>query len=162
QAAARKALELDNTLGEAHAVLAEWIGDWSEAEKEFKRAIELSPNYPTAHQWYAEWLVFRGRFDDARQEINRAQELDPLSLVISSTVGFVLYYTREYDQAIEQCKKTLEMEPNYELALYWLMRAFEAKGMYAEAIETRKKFPLFAGERGKWLAALREAYMQAG
>ncbi len=115
--AAIKALELDDTLAEAHASLGyaevnyDW--DWAGGEKEFKRAIELNPGYATAHHWYALYLAASGRLDEATSEIKRAQELDPLSLIINSNLGRILYFARKYDQAIEQFRKTIELDPNF-------------------------------------------------
>jgi adenylate cyclase len=116
--AATRALELDEALAEAHTSLAEakvdYDWDWPGAEKEFKRAIELKPSYATAHEWYADYfLIAMGRQDEAIAEINRAQALDPLSLIINEDVGAVLYFARRYDQAIEQLRKTLELEPEF-------------------------------------------------
>ncbi len=142
RAAAIKALEIDETLGEAHTALAEVEVDawnWSVAERGFKRAIELSPNYPTARHWHAELLSRLGRHDEAIREMKRAQELDPLSLIINAMVGHTLMMARRYDEAIEQFKKTLEMDPNFNLARIWLARAYTYKGMYEEAITEREK-----------------------
>ena len=116
KAAASKALELDDTLGEAHTSLAfakfhEW--DWAGAEKEFKRAIELNAGYPTAHAWYGEYLMVLGRFDESLAEMNRADELSPLSPAINLALGYRFYYARQYPQAIEQCQKTLAMDGGF-------------------------------------------------
>jgi serine/threonine-protein kinase len=115
--AVMKALELDETLAEAHASHA-WIKmnyewDWMGAENECRRAIELNPGYAAAHRWYAFDLLFLGRFDEAIQEITLALELDPLSLVTSRTVGHIYYYAGQYDKALEAIRKTLEMDPNF-------------------------------------------------
>ena len=104
--AAVSALQIDETLPEAHTALAlivqnhDW--DWQTAEKEFRRAIELNPNYATAHHWYAEHLMWRGRFDEALQESERARQLDPLALIIAADNGAILYFARKYDAAIEK------------------------------------------------------------
>ena len=116
--AAQKALELDNTLAEAHASLGQALlaydFDFAEASHEFQRAIELNPNYATGHQWYAESVLTPlGRFSDAIAEINRALQLDPLSVVINADVGGVLFNARKYDEAIQQLRKTLEMDPGF-------------------------------------------------
>ncbi len=138
KAAAMKALELDNTLAEAHTSLArvltvyDW--DWTSAEKEFKRAIELNPRYATAHQWYGTHSEAMGRHNEAIAEEKRAQELDPLSLIINFELGLAFYYAREYDQAIEQFQKTLELDPNFPPVYSFLPAAYEQKGMYHEAI----------------------------
>jgi TolB-like protein/DNA-binding winged helix-turn-helix (wHTH) protein/Tfp pilus assembly protein PilF len=106
RAAALKALELDETLAEAHTSLAliaeNYDYDWRTAEKEFRRAIQLNPDYPTAHQWYAECLAWQGRFDEAFAESERARRLDPMSLIIASDYSKILYYSGQYDRAITQ------------------------------------------------------------
>jgi tetratricopeptide (TPR) repeat protein len=112
--AATKALELDPTLGEAHASLGffkflyDW--DWPEAESEFAQAIELNPNYAEAHDWYAIYLANMGRHGEAIHEAERARELDPFSLLMSQTAGNVLCLARDYDRAIEGLQKTLDMD----------------------------------------------------
>ena len=115
-----KALELDDTLAEAHTSLADRSASMTSislrAAREFQRAIELNPNYATAHQWYGiDLLVALGRFDEAISEVKRALELDPLSLIINSDLGRTYYFARRYDEAIEQLRKTLEMDPNFYL-----------------------------------------------
>src|SRR5213082_1832638 len=112
KAAAKKALEQEDALAEAHTALAQvhcyYDFDFSQATSEFQRAIELNPNYATAHQWYCNSsLVALGRFDEAIAEVKRAIELDPLSLVINTDLGATYYRARRYDEAIEQLHKTL-------------------------------------------------------
>src|SRR5262249_47379661 len=125
--AATTALKLDNTLAEAHTSLAavsllyDW--EWSAAENGFKRAIHLNPNYATAHHWYAEYLTAMKRHDEAFVEIKRAQELDPRSLTISKDVGLHYYYAGLYDQAIEQARNTLDLDPKFASAYALLGRA---------------------------------------
>ena len=142
--AALKALEIDNSLGEAHNSLAtvkhsfDW--DWKGAQIEHKRAIELSPSYATAHQWYGEFLTLLGRIDEGLKEIRRAQELDPLSLIINTVAGgWFCYFTRDYDRGIEQCKKTLEMDPDFVPARTYLCWNYLGKGMYEEALREAQK-----------------------
>jgi TolB-like protein/DNA-binding winged helix-turn-helix (wHTH) protein len=136
RAAALKALEIDDRLAEAHTALAlivqnnDW--DWQTAEKEFRRAIELNPNYATAHHWYAEHLMWRGRFDEALQESERARQLDPLSLIIAADNGAILFYSRQYDRAIDKWRSVLEMDPDFPRA-HLIQAAFVEKGMFAEA-----------------------------
>ena len=142
--AAAKALELDSTLGEAHATLANALVaydlNFAEANREFRRAIELNPNYATAHQWYAEsGLVPLGQFDKAIAEARRALELDPLSLVINADLGTTLTSARRYDEAIEQLRKTVEMDPGFYYAHWTLGDALELKGRNDEAIAEYKK-----------------------
>jgi tetratricopeptide (TPR) repeat protein len=138
KAAAMRALELDETLAEAHTslarVLAVYDWDWTGAEKEFKRAIELNPRYAIAHQWYGDYFEVTGRHNESIAEERRAVELDPLSLTISFELGTAFYYARDYDQAIQQFQKTLELDPNFPAVHAFLPAAYEQKGMYDEAI----------------------------
>jgi TolB-like protein/tetratricopeptide (TPR) repeat protein len=143
-AAAKKALELDDTLAEAHTTLALAIWyydfDFSQANKEFQRAIELNPNYATGHQQYGNnTLSALGRFDDAIAEGKRAVELDPLSLVINADLGMNYYYARRYDEAISQLRKTLEMDPGYYYAHVDLGQVLAAKRAFGEAISEYQK-----------------------
>jgi len=141
--AALKALEIDDMLSEAHTsmafskMLSDW--DWASAEKEFKRAIELNPKYSTAHHWYAFYLFFRARFDEAIAEMEKALELDPFSLIINCDFGWLLYYARQYDRAIEALQKTLEMDPNFVSAHSFLGRVYLQKSMYKEALSEFQK-----------------------
>jgi TolB-like protein/Tfp pilus assembly protein PilF len=143
EAAAMKAVEMDEQLAEAHASLAfvqqSYELNWLGAEREFKRAIELNPNYATAHHWYALYLVCLGRIEEAKVEMQRALQLDPLSLVINSAAGRVLYLARQYDQAIEQYQKTLEMDQNFFPPLREIGMPYEQKGQYREAITAFQK-----------------------
>jgi serine/threonine-protein kinase len=143
KAAAFKALEMDETLAEAHASLGsargEYDWDWVGAEKEYKRAIELNPGYATAHQWYAEYLSYMGRHNEAIAEAKRAQELDPLSLIISASGGWVFFYARRYDEAIAQCRRTLELNAGFYPAHLYLGQAYEQEKLYAEAISEYQK-----------------------
>jgi TolB-like protein/Tfp pilus assembly protein PilF len=138
RAAAAKAVELDDTLAQAHASLGnialnyDW--NWVAAEKSLKRSIELSPGYAPAHHWYSLLLSALGRLDEASAEIRRALELDPLSLIMNHNVGLQLYYARRYDEAIEQYRKTLEMDPHFSVTRLMLMYAYAEKGMFREAI----------------------------
>jgi len=139
KAAATKALQLDDTLAEAHTTLALaiWLYDFdaSQAIKEFQRAIELNPNYAIAHQQYGNnTLSALGRFDDAIVEGKRAVELDPLSLVINTDMGSDYYYARRYDEAIAQLHKTLEMDPGFYIAHLVLGQVLDAKGARDAAI----------------------------
>jgi adenylate cyclase len=135
---ATRALEIDDTLAEAHVSLAmvleahDW--DWTRSEREFRRAIEINPSYATAHHWYALLLQLLGRFDEALKEIHRAQELDPLSMVINSAIIWVYNTAGEYDKAIEHGRRWLEMEPNSGFAHLHLASAYSRKKMHEEAI----------------------------
>jgi len=141
--AAIKALELDEKLAEAHASLArnkiayDW--DWSGARREFERALELNPNYATAHYWYSYYYFAMGRLDDAAREMKRAVELDPLSLNINAEMGRALLYQRQYDKAIQQERKTLEMDPNFGVAHHILGEAYLQEARYADAITEAQK-----------------------
>ena len=141
--AAVKALALDSSLAEAHTSLAYYnlyhAWNWVEAENEFNRAIQLNPNYATAHDWYSYYLMAMGRFDDAWKEVNRARELDPLSVTIQTDIGFNYFYRRDYDEAINQLRATLSVSPKFPLAHLWLGRAYQQKKMYSEAIDAFNK-----------------------
>jgi TolB-like protein/Flp pilus assembly protein TadD/predicted Ser/Thr protein kinase len=142
RAAAMRALEIDDALAEAHASLANikiFDLDFAGAESEFKRAIELNPNYATAHHWYGEHLAVMGRFDEAIAEAKRAQQLDPLSLIVNSDLAEVFVWARQYDQAIEQCNKTLEIAQDLSVTHHWLGVAYEQTGKLPEAIAEFQK-----------------------
>ena len=144
EAAAKRALALDETVAEAHNALGEaflfYDFDFSRSIREFQRAIELKPNYASAHQWYGnDLLVPLGRFDEAIAEVKRAVELDPLSLIINSDLGNTYYNARRYDEAIEQLRKTLEMDPNFYYAYLNLGQALEMKGARDAAIAEYQK-----------------------
>jgi len=150
KAAAIKALELDNALGEAHTSLAfsldvfDW--DWESAEKEFRRAIELNPGYATAHHWYAWHLSEMGRNSEAIAEMRKAENLDPLSLIISADVAEILLVAHLNDKAIAQSRKTVDMDPNFAIAHYELGQAFVQKHSYNDAIaEFQKAIELSGG-----------------
>ncbi|HEV2103922.1 MAG TPA: winged helix-turn-helix domain-containing protein [Candidatus Acidoferrum sp.] len=159
RAAALRALELDDKLPEAHTALAlivqnyDW--DWQTAEKEFKRSIELNPNYATAHHWYAEHLGFRGRFEEAFKESDEAKRLDPLSLIIATDRGVLFYFARDYDRAIEQLRVVLDMDPAFPHA-HMIEFAYAGKGQYAKAladIEDGKR--MMGGDPWYWSAKAR-------
>ena len=164
KAAAEKALELDPNLAEAHTSLAvilayfEW--DFAGAEKEFRRALELDPAYPTGQHWYSIYLFDMGRMDEAVRQAKRAVELDPLSLIINTDLALTYYHARRYDEAIEQGKKSLELDPDFAVAHYTLGRAYTEKGMFADAIGELERSvalshgsPLFLAELGRAYAA---------
>ncbi len=161
KAAAIKALEMDDSLAEAHNSLAavrmayDW--NWSDAEREFKRAIDLNPNYATAHHWYAEYLKQMGRHDEALGEIKRAQELDPRSLIVNTSVGWQYYFARQYDQAIEQYQMTLEMDPNFGPAHWGLGWAYDQKSMFAEAAAEFQRGINLSGGNPVYVAGLGHA-----
>ena len=138
RAAALKALELDNSLSDAHNSLAyvklnyDW--DWPGAEAEFKRSLALNPGYAHGHHWYAHLLLSSGRQAEALAESQRALELDPLSPIINVHLAWHYLYTTQYDRALEQLSKTLELDPNYALAHWYRGLAYEQKKMYSEAL----------------------------
>ena len=138
--AALQALEIDDTLAEAHTslafVMAKYEWDWTGAEARYVRAIDLNPGYATAHQWYAELLSGMGRHEQAIEEIERARRLDPLSLIINSVEGYILYNARRYDQAIAQCRKVLDRDPRFLPAVEFLRLAYEQKGIAPARAET--------------------------
>ena len=135
---AEKALQLDDQLAEAQASLGliarDYDYDWPEMERRLKRALEINPNYATAHQWYGDaYLNPEGRLEEALAEARKAQELDPLSAIIATDVAKQFYFLRRYDEAIAQLKKALELDPAFPAAQVLLQRVYTAKGMYAEA-----------------------------
>jgi serine/threonine-protein kinase len=157
KAAVLKALQIDDGLAEAHASLAfarEYYDfDWPGAEQEYKRAIELNPNYATAHHWYSLYLSEVGRFDEALTEIRHAQQIDPLSPIISNTIAAVYFRGRRYDQAIEQLHKLLDIDPNFVVAHNLLGQVYIEKEMLSEAItEFRKSRKLDPEDIGLLLA----------
>ena len=166
RAAATKALALDNSLGEAHTSLAfaldlfDW--DWESAEKEFKRAVQLSPNYATAHQWYAWHLSILGRNSEAVAEMRKAESLDPLSLIISADMADILLIARLFDESITQGRKTLEMDSRFAVAHYELGQALGQKHMFAEAIEEFQRAIAFSGGNKTFTSNLAYIYAISG
>jgi tetratricopeptide (TPR) repeat protein len=142
KASALKALELDNTLAEPHAVLAgekldQW--DFAGAENEYKRAIELNSNYATAYQWYSELLAGLGRHEEAIAEIKKAYELDPFSVPVNVNVGMRYAQARRLDEAIVQLEKTLKLNPDYPVANSMLSSIYFHKGRYEESLALSAK-----------------------
>lgn len=139
KAAVTKALEIDDSFAEIHCVIGmmhTWLDwDWPSAQKEFKRAVELEPNYARAHHLYSLFLGMMGRHEEAIEEIKRAMELDPLSIIINNDVAWNYHYARNYDMAIEFYKKTLELDPDYAMALRELGASYAMKGFFDEAVE---------------------------
>lgn len=162
KAAAERALQLDDTLAEAHASLAmarqyEW--DWVGAEEEYRRAIRLNPNYAAARQWYGIFLAYTGRFDEGLEQMWRAQELDPVSLAISAQTGLVLMFARRYDEALEQCMETLEVEPTAVEARLYLAMTYALQQRFSEAIGEYRNLP---GDNPDFKAMLGHAYAASG
>jgi TolB-like protein/DNA-binding winged helix-turn-helix (wHTH) protein/Tfp pilus assembly protein PilF len=163
RAAALRALQLDDNLPEAHAALALIVQnhdyDWQTAGREFKRAIELNPNYATGHHWYAEHLAWLGRFDEALRESERARQLDPLSLIIAVDSGAILYYSRQYDRAIAQITTVRELDPSFPRTAI-LFAAYVQKGLFAEAeADIEKHMP---GDNPWHWSSLAYTYGRAG
>jgi TolB-like protein/Tfp pilus assembly protein PilF len=160
------ALNYDDSLAEAHTSLAsikavtDW--DWQGAENEYRRAIELNPNYPTAHHWYGAQLFVLGRFDEGLQELRKAQQLDPLSLGINKDFAVGLLYARDYDKALEQCRKTLEIEPHFGVMSTYIAQIYELKQKYPEAIATLEKAHAAEPEDSEISYALGQAYALTG
>ena len=155
RAAALRALELNESLAEAHASLAlikeNYDYDWPGSEKEFRRAIQLDPQYATAHQWYAEFLGWQGRFQEAFAESERARQLDPLSLIIASDYASILYNSRQYDNAVKQCRSVLELDPNYHRARQLMIPSYLQLGRYDEAADALNHWP--DREHSRWALA---------
>jgi len=147
--AAERALEIDNTLAEAHTSLAQvlyrYSGDLEVAEREHKRAIELNPNYSTAHHWYAIYLMYMARFEEAIEEIKRAWELDIFSLVINRNIAMVFFHARQYDRAFDAIQKTFEMDPNFSKTHSTLGQIYVQKSIYEEALDEFQKEKAISG-----------------
>jgi DNA-binding winged helix-turn-helix (wHTH) protein/TolB-like protein/Tfp pilus assembly protein PilF len=166
--AARRAIELDDGLAEAHAALGfiklfhHW--DWGASERALRRALELKPGYAAAHQWYALLLAARGRLDEAEARMRHALAIDPLSVGVNTDLGQILYYKRDYDGAERQCRKALDLDPNYLFAHYYLYLIYTQKGMHAEAVEEHIKGILtsFPNHSPDWDKRLREAFAARG
>jgi DNA-binding winged helix-turn-helix (wHTH) protein/Tfp pilus assembly protein PilF len=166
RAAALKAVEVDEELSEAHASLA-LVKAYQErdaegAEREFRRAIELNPSYPTAHHWYSDFLAMLGRAEEALAEAERAAELDPLSPIISTTVGERLFFARDYDGAAERLRRTLELDPDFIQARFILGLVYVRQGLRAEAVAELKRARELAGGDARVAAALGQAYALNG
>jgi len=166
KAAALRALQMDDTLSEAHTSLAyieliyDW--DWVKAQEDFKRAIELNPSYAQAHHWYALYLAAMGRQHESIAEMKRAQELDPLSSIVNTSVGWVLYYSRRYDEAIGQYRKVLALDPDFFVAHWELGLAYEQKGKYEEARSEFERARMLSPSNPVILASLGHAYAASG
>jgi TolB-like protein/DNA-binding winged helix-turn-helix (wHTH) protein len=166
RAAAKKALEIDEGLSDAHGQLG-WEAlfyerDWTQAEREFRRAIALNPSNANARDGLAMYLAALGRLDGAVAEIRRARDLDPLSLVVNGDVGMVLFFARQYDQALDHLQKTREMDPNFPPTYWHMARVYEAKGMPEEAYQMYLKSMTLAEGSPKFRAALEQAHAEGG
>jgi TolB-like protein/DNA-binding winged helix-turn-helix (wHTH) protein/Flp pilus assembly protein TadD len=166
KAAANKALDLDDTLGEAHTSRAfamdlyDW--DWSTAESEYRRAIALNPGYATAHHWYAWHLMVTGHTDEGILESQKAESLDPLSLIIRADLADALCIARRYNESVQQSERTLEMDPNFAIGHYELGQAFVQKQMYNEAIAEFQRAIELGGDNAAFDSNLAYAYAVSG
>ena len=163
---AKRALELDPNCAEAHAALG-WAAtaydwDWIAAETEFRRAIELKPQYGPVHIWYSHFLKAMGRTKESFEESRKALECDPLGLILNMHMGWHYLYLREYQQAVEQLLKTLELDPGFIPARMFLGEAYEQMGMFAEAIAEFEESVSLANRQPIYLAGLGHAYAVSG
>jgi eukaryotic-like serine/threonine-protein kinase len=166
KAAAKTALQLDPDLAEAHTSLAAllWLHDWQweEAQREFKRSLKLSPNYATGNHWYAEYVMTMGRHEDVIAKMKNGQQFDPLSLIINVAVGWALYFARRYDEATEQLRRTVELDPNYPVT-YWILGLVLRKiGCYELAVTEGEKGVKLSGGSPMMRAALAHTLATAG
>jgi tetratricopeptide (TPR) repeat protein len=166
KAAALRALELDPANAEAHTSLAFVVTiydfDWTTGRQEFQKAIELNPNYATGHHWYGHYLMFIGRFDDAAAEMARAKELDPLSPIINTEIGYPKFFARQYDRAIDDYRKAIDLDPDFYRTFWLLGQAYEQKGMYEEAIAAIEKAVQLSEGNLVMQAALAHTWALAG
>lgn len=166
EAAVKKALEIDNRLAEVHTSLASILmfrkWDWANSQKEFKLALELNPNYATAHHWYSQWFLNMGQLEESLRMISRAAELDPISQAILKDQGLTLYYNRQYDEALAMALKTLELDPNYAAAHRLLSLAYQGKGRFDEAIVENQKWGALTGNKVETMVTLAQLYAVSG
>jgi len=164
--AAEKAIDLDETLAEAHTSLAmiqmmyEW--DWTSAKSSFKRALELSPSYVTAHHWYSVWLGAVGRHDESIAAAKRAQELDPTSPVIRTTLGGMFMFARRYDEEIRELHRAIELDPTSYIPHWYIVYPYALKGLYDEAITHAQKALSLSGMSSRMKGVLGHAYAFGG
>jgi tetratricopeptide (TPR) repeat protein len=164
--AARRAIAIDDGLAEAHASLAgifkiyDW--DWAASEREYKKAIELNPNYATGHRMYASYLAAVGRAEESLREGKLAHELDPFSLVISMEIAWNCYMARDYERAAEEALRTLDLEPQFAAAQSTLGLVYEQKGQFEDALLALEKTRAAAGGHPSTLAALSHTLASAG
>ncbi|HSJ25392.1 MAG TPA: BTAD domain-containing putative transcriptional regulator [Longimicrobiales bacterium] len=164
--AATRAARIDPSLAQPHATLGyvalyhEW--DWLRAEDEFLHATRLDPSYSTGHQWYANFLTAMGRFEEAVREMRAAQDLDPLSLIANAALGWVLYYAGEYERSIDQLDRTLELNPDFELAYLWRGLALEELDRFTDARQSLERAVELSGGTAITLAALARNHALTG
>jgi len=170
RSAALKAIEIDPSLAEAHNALASVLGsyDWkfAEAEAEWRSTLVLNPNYASGHQWYAEHLLFMGRYNEGLAEMKRSQDLDPLSLIINGLVGVAYRVSGQYDQAVEQLIKTMELDPNFPRTHLFLAETYQAMGQYEKAADEFARHFMLLGVPTdtvtKAMATVKERYRTEG
>jgi TolB-like protein/Flp pilus assembly protein TadD len=165
RAAADRALQIDDSLAEAHASSAltyQFMWQWAQAEQEFRRAISLNDNYATGHHWYCAYLEVKGRFDDALREISRARDLDPLSPIIGANFALIFLAKNDTKAAIEQCQKIIELEPNHISGHDWLGWAYLKEGRLAEATREREKVAELSQRSGPQLSGVGYLYAITG
>jgi TolB-like protein/DNA-binding winged helix-turn-helix (wHTH) protein/Tfp pilus assembly protein PilF len=164
--AALKAVALDGSLAESHASLAQVLfhydWNWTLAEKEYRLALALNPNYPTAHHWYAAFLSLMGRHNEGLAEMKKAQRLDPLSRIINTEIGSLLFYSGNYDLAIKQLQSTRELYPDFWYLRSWLGKAYLAKGLQREGLQELESAVRLSGRNGSTLAELAYGYAVSG
>lgn len=166
KAAAMKALQLDDSLAEAHASMAyvktyyDW--DWAGAEQEYRRTFELNPNHAKAHYSYSRFLASLGRIAEAQAELKRSQDLDPLSLEVQANAGVILYFGRQYDEAIQELRKTNELDPHLAVPYWGMALCYEQQGKYEEAITQFQKTIESSGRSSNFIASLGHAFALAG
>lgn len=166
RAAAARALELDDSMAEAHTSMAytqafyDW--DWAAADRSFKRALELDPRYATAHHWYSEYLEAMGRFDEAREHLDRAREIDPSSLILRAGVAGLHHMQRDFDGAIDESKKIIEIDPTFAYGYYFLGASSARKGMHPEAVDAYAHLLTLFGEPADAIKDLNATYERSG
>ena len=160
RAAAQRALQLDDNLPEAHVamalILANYDWNWGSAEREYRRGIQLNPNYATGHHWFAELLTWLGRFDEALRESEIARSLDPLSLIIATDRAAIFYYARQYDRAIEEFRAVQEMNPRFP-RVHLVINAYVERGRFDDAMKDLENWTRDSGDSGDsgWIIATR-------
>jgi tetratricopeptide (TPR) repeat protein len=166
KAAAEKAIQLDDTLAEGHNSLAytkliyDW--DWAGSEAEFKRALQLNPNYASAHHWYAHFLLASGRTEEGLAESRRALSLDQLSPIMNTHIGWHYMYTHQYDQALDALRKALDLDPNYALGNWYLGWLYEQQGKYPEALQYMRKAQEGVQKNPTLVADIAHVYAMSG
>jgi Flp pilus assembly protein TadD len=165
RAAVDRALQIDDSLAEAHAssgLTYQFAWQWQQAEKEYRRAISLNDNYPQAHHWFGVLLYIRRQLDDSEREIRRAQELDPLSQIISANLAIIFLLRNDTNAAFAQCQKIIELDPNHISGHDWLGWTYVKQQRYPEAITEREKVVELSQRSGPQLSGLGYVYALAG